>query len=300
MDRSTSLWLGVVSFGLLGAVALVSCVPHIEEDIAARAGEAVGFPPWLEIDVDGQELVLRGEAPGPEAHRDVLDRLDGLVGVTVLHDAMSIAAASDLPAGAAEAASDRPADEPAGGTGDTVAQAEPIDVPVVVPRVDIAQAAPRADAEPVATAEALVGPDPSASEVLQCQEVLDGLLEGQRINFAFGSVRLAEDSRELLREIAGQVAGCAVHIEISGHTDSSGQPAHNRMLSRQRAESVVKFLVAEGVEASRLSAVGYGDSRPIASNDTRRGRRANRRIEFRAMNEPSGDVDSRAERDTDA
>ncbi len=311
MDRSTSLWLGVVSFGLLGAVALFSCVPHIEEDIATRAGEAVGFPPWLEIDVDGQELVLRGEAPGVEAREDVLERLQGLDGVTVLHDAMSLAAQESQ-----ELAFETPS------------RAEPVDVPVALPRVEVAPEEPAEEPEEPVEApeepaevpeEPAVAPegqavavqpaieqqetaDPPTSDgnVVKCQEALDRLLEGQRINFAFASVKLAQDSHELLQEIADQAAACAVHIEISGHTDSSGEPAHNRMLSKQRAQSVVNFLVAAGVDARQLSAVGYGDARPIASNDTRRGRRANRRIEFRATIESSGDADSRAKQGQDA
>ncbi len=312
MDRSTSLWLGVVSFGLLGAVALVSCVPHIEEDIAARAGEAVGYPSWLELEVDGQELVLRGEAPGAEAREDVLARLQGLEGVTVLHDAMSLAVDAPLEVAA------EPLGEPdlvAEEVADPAASAEPVDVPVALPpaEVPIDEAVVAASPAEVPVEVPVEEPQPAAVSqpdtadaqasdgvVLKCQEALDRLLEGQRVNFAFASVRLAEDSHELLEEIAGQAAACAVHIEISGHTDSSGDSAHNRLLSRQRAQSVVDFLVARGVDADQLSAVGYGESRPIASNDTRRGRRANRRIEFRAMNESTGDTESRAEQGQDA
>ena len=67
---------------------------------------------------------------------------------------------------------------------------------------------------------------------------------------------------------------------IEGHTDNVGDPTYNSDLSFRRAESVVNYLVDTfGIAPSRLKAVGYGDSRPVASNSTDAGRQANRRIE---------------------
>ena len=66
---------------------------------------------------------------------------------------------------------------------------------------------------------------------------------------------------------------------IEGHTDNVGTPEHNMQLSKQRAESVVSYLVNDlQVAPSRLTAVGYGDSRPLADNGTEEGKRQNRRI----------------------
>jgi len=69
-------------------------------------------------------------------------------------------------------------------------------------------------------------------------------------------------------------------VVIEGHTDSRGSDVYNQHLSRQRAESVLAFLVGEGVPAARLQAVGIGESRPIASNDDPEGRAVNRRVEL--------------------
>ncbi len=66
---------------------------------------------------------------------------------------------------------------------------------------------------------------------------------------------------------------------VEGHTDSSGSAAINQDLSQQRAEAVMQALVARGVDAGRINATGYGADRPIASNATEAGRRANRRVE---------------------
>jgi outer membrane protein OmpA-like peptidoglycan-associated protein len=71
-----------------------------------------------------------------------------------------------------------------------------------------------------------------------------------------------------------------ITLEIAAHTDSRGDEARNYALSQQQAESVRKYLVEHGVEASRLTARGYGETRPIESNSTSRGRAINRRIEF--------------------
>lgn len=69
-------------------------------------------------------------------------------------------------------------------------------------------------------------------------------------------------------------------IEISGHTDSQGSDATNEKLSQSRAQSVVDYIVSKGVTATRVKAVGYGESRPIDTNQTPEGMSVNRRVEF--------------------
>jgi OOP family OmpA-OmpF porin len=72
-------------------------------------------------------------------------------------------------------------------------------------------------------------------------------------------------------------------FEVDGHTDNSGDAKHNKELSQQRAEAVKKQLVSMGIDASRLSTKGFGDSKPISSNDTQEGKANNRRVEFVRM-----------------
>ena len=69
-------------------------------------------------------------------------------------------------------------------------------------------------------------------------------------------------------------------IEISGHTDNVGTASFNQLLSQKRADAVVNYLLSKGIDKRRLSAKGYGQSKPIDSNDTSEGRAANRRTEF--------------------
>ena len=69
-------------------------------------------------------------------------------------------------------------------------------------------------------------------------------------------------------------------IQIEGHTDNVGDDLYNLKLSQARAESVVEFLVKAGVESGRLDPAGFGEARPVSTNDTDEGRSANRRVEF--------------------
>ncbi len=72
-------------------------------------------------------------------------------------------------------------------------------------------------------------------------------------------------------------------LQIEGHTDNVGKPDKNKKLSQDRANSVKDYLVKKGVEAERLTAVGFGDEKPMADNKTPAGREANRRVEFNAV-----------------
>ena len=74
-------------------------------------------------------------------------------------------------------------------------------------------------------------------------------------------------------------------VEISGHTDNQGSEEHNNQLSENRAQSVVNYLVSQGVESERLLAKGYGFSKPIESNDTPTGRANNRRTELKVLDD---------------
>lgn len=106
------------------------------------------------------------------------------------------------------------------------------------------------------------------------------------INFETGSANVTADARALLERVAASMKAApqTTVIEIAGHTDTTGDAAANQALSEQRAAAVRSILVQNGVPEMMLIAKGYGDTRPIASNDTPDGRFQNRRIEFIVLN----------------
>ncbi|HEX7972055.1 MAG TPA: OmpA family protein, partial [Thiobacillus sp.] len=104
-------------------------------------------------------------------------------------------------------------------------------------------------------------------------------LEG--VNFDTNSARLRPESMTILDNAAATLNEWGeVKVEVAGHTDSTNTDAYNRKLSQRRAEAVRAYLVKKGVAADRLTAKGYGESRPVASNKTAAGRAKNRRVEL--------------------
>ncbi|MEM9133934.1 MAG: OmpA family protein [Actinomycetota bacterium] len=102
------------------------------------------------------------------------------------------------------------------------------------------------------------------------------------INFASGSAQIESgDVPALDRVVALLVAAPDATIEVGGHTDDDGDDAANQALSEARAQAVVDYFVASGVNPQQVQAAGYGETQPIADNATAEGKAANRRIEFR-------------------
>lgn len=101
------------------------------------------------------------------------------------------------------------------------------------------------------------------------------------ILFDVDSSSLRSESRSTLANLAANFRQYPDElIDVEGHTDSTGTTSHNQVLSESRASSVRSYLVDQGLPGSRVTAVGYGETRPKASNDTPDGRQLNRRVEI--------------------
>lgn len=120
----------------------------------------------------------------------------------------------------------------------------------------------------------------SGAAAAACERALSGILAGEQIEFASGSAVIAARSGPLLDRLAREVRSCPGTIRIEGHTDITGRTAFNRALSEARAAAVRDALIARGIPGERLSARGFGASRPVADNRTEDGRERNRRIEL--------------------
>jgi OOP family OmpA-OmpF porin len=104
------------------------------------------------------------------------------------------------------------------------------------------------------------------------------------VNFDFDKATIRSDAASILAEAArilGENAG--VNVSVEGHTDAVGTDAYNQSLSERRAAAVRDYLVAEGVGADRLTTKGFGESEPVASNETGDGRAQNRRVELTTL-----------------
>lgn len=116
---------------------------------------------------------------------------------------------------------------------------------------------------------------------VSCQKELDDLLLKTAIRFETASTAVSAESMGLLKELAAITQTCPnVKIKVAGHTDASGSEEFNQKLSQGRAQAVSERLVELGVDSKRIATVGYGETRPVAGNDTEEGRALNRRIEF--------------------
>ena len=103
----------------------------------------------------------------------------------------------------------------------------------------------------------------------------------KNVFFETASAKLKDASRTELERLKKMMHNYPqLHIQINGHTDNIGEEADNQTLSEQRAEAVYQYLISEGVEVERLKYKGFGESQPIADNETAEGRQKNRRTEF--------------------
>jgi OmpA-OmpF porin, OOP family len=101
------------------------------------------------------------------------------------------------------------------------------------------------------------------------------------VNFDFNSADIRPEARPVLDQGAELLkANPGVEVRVEGHTDSIGSPEYNQALSVRRAESVFSYLVNHGVDPERCRVEGFGESHPIASNETDAGRAQNRRVEL--------------------
>ena len=128
-------------------------------------------------------------------------------------------------------------------------------------------------------------PTPVHASRAQVQAGLDEIVRGEHIAFESNSAVLTPKGRAVVDKLIPALKRSPeAVIEIGGHTDSYGDPDYNLQLSRTRAESVRQYLTDHGV-TNRLTAVGYGASRPLSQDRTRAASKKNRRIEFRVKEE---------------
>ncbi len=119
------------------------------------------------------------------------------------------------------------------------------------------------------------------AETKRTEQGLIVTLSSNRIHFDVNSSSVKDDSRAILADLAGVLKNYPEDvIVVAGHTDSDGTSDYNMSLSEMRAQSVADVLMSNGVPRGSIEAHGYGETQPVASNDTPDGKAQNRRVEL--------------------
>lgn len=276
----------------------------------ASATTGLSLLEWLqtgEVKFDGSAWTVSGTAPSigdkSAIEADFATRQLAASGWSLTVDAAPApavvvetvpltAAAPEVPAAAPEPVAAAPIPEPTAAPEPQPAPAQPAPAPAepapVAPQPEPVVAEPVAPTPPpaqpaaqpaiaAAPAAPLTTPKPSSGEA--CRANIAAFSARNAILFQSGAAIIAADSEPALDELATYLAACPeAAINIEGHTDASGDPQLNLALSVARAEAVVNALIARDIAPSRLYAVGYGASSPIADNETPEGKQLNRRI----------------------
>lgn len=262
-NKSTpcALWiLGVLSVGailwyLLYSSATAQKALAIEDDISNRSAAALATQAEL-VNVkatgSGRDIQLTGSVATEAARQNAEQIVMQVNGVRVVDNAIEVT--------------------------DVVLQAAP------APKYALRSSA---KVEPLPnefpTLEKDKSSEPSES-IAAVQKSIDQL-NLDNIAFLHGSATLTEQASSTLDEIVRSLhQHTDIKLRVEGHTDNTGDPNYNLDLSAKRAQSVVDYLIAQGIKATRLEANGYGDRQPVATNETKEGRSQNRRIEFKLIN----------------
>jgi len=153
----------------------------------------------------------------------------------------------------------------------TPSQAAPESV-VVAPAPPLPQRVPRF--ETAALPQSHIGSE------TDCVGQVRGAAQRVEVHFAHGRAQLDTAGKTLIDGLIGALNVCpGTALHVGGHSDASGQARRNLALSKRRARTVASYMIDKGIDAGRLVAIGYGDTRPVAPNDTQENRAKNRRIE---------------------
>lgn len=284
MTRTQGLWLCLLLLGLLLFLCTRHHAPAIEVDLAERSRAVLDADnmTWAAIHLDGRDVTLTGAAPAAELRAKAGALASAVWGVRTVDNQLKV----DSMAAAPAVASDPAATQTPAATAEEAAVAAVADSQTEVPApVDEPAETAATETETETNAEAAVGTTPAESAeaaAVNCQQQFNRLLEG-KTSVLFESNRsvIKAAGRDLLQEIATVAESCpAVAIEIGGHTDSRGSDALNQRLSEARARVVKNVLAELGMRESAMTAVGYGDTKPLADNASAAGRAQNRRVEL--------------------
>ncbi len=241
----------------------------IQEDIQTRIKQNFSHEAELSnisIRVDGRDVTLAGSVSGDEIMANALSIASQTKGVRVISNDISLAPS------------------PLADIGDMNSSAQDKPEPQLEKSPVI-----QAKLEPLPDQFAPLDEDIRADHKHSAQEEIAkqtlSKLDFSNITFEKNSTALTSNAETTLDKVViALLENPTVSIRVDGHTDSSGNSEVNLTISKQRAQSVLDYLVNAGIDENRVDANGYGDQFPIAPNDTEAGRIKNRRIEIKVKN----------------
>ncbi len=125
-----------------------------------------------------------------------------------------------------------------------------------------------------------------AEKLAKGKLVFEVTLSNDAVKFGFNQATLTDEAKNVLDDLAGKMKGMnrGLYVEIQGHTDSIGDEAYNMKLGLKRAETVMRYMhEVQGIPLHVMSVVSYGESKPVADNNTKDGRSQNRRVVIRVL-----------------
>lgn len=259
----------------------VTCpsIVDIERDSAdAEPAIAASRPHQFEVVRDAESVILRGEVPSATEHERIVNLAGGYFGQVEDEMRISNELAGENYAPAADraiAVVSRLVSGQASWSG------EQLSVAGTANSGDVVSARAEFDA---AEASGMLGRfDVQALEQTgaarqECNDAFNDVLSKTSIRFQTGSATIDAGNEELLQRLASLASTCPGNLTVEGHTDSRGDADMNNALSLARASAIRDALAALGIEATRMNAVGYGEAKPIADNESPAGRAKNRRI----------------------
>ena len=276
MKTILAVLAGLLGTGFLAYLCAYGHRDLIQQDLSGRAKRALANDTIsdLLVSADGRELTLQGTVPSQRAKQETGETVGKLYGVHTVTNLLEVREARVSPAPPQEPV----ALPPSVLSPDTPEATRTITPPP--PPTKVKPATPKVPERREALATPSRPPETLASPT-RCQDALAAALGRRQIYFESNKAVIRPVSYPVLDRLAEAAKSCpAKSIEISGHTDQRGSRQKNIRLSKNRAQAVIDYLIKKGVPAQRLTIVGYGPTKPVASNATATGMQRNRRVEF--------------------